>query len=137
MLTPFLMIIFSFQYCLLANQNSLDNNDEMKRNFITLNGSWDDLHENIEAVMKRLRHSRQMYSAFFENREKEIIWMRALDGKLTGILVFCFLRYKNFDVQSWGLQVFHERVFPQNGETRFSQKYFPECILPPKKSALC
>jgi hypothetical protein len=38
----------------------------------------------VSALLKRAQHSRQLYAAFVANRDKEMIWMRTVDARLTG-----------------------------------------------------
>ena len=75
---------FNDQYCRLAREGRLDGSDSLKLKFIGINGQWDELSDEVSSLLKRAEHSRNLYSAFCANRDKEMIWMRTVDAKLTG-----------------------------------------------------
>jgi len=75
---------FNDQYCRLAREGRLDSADTLKLKFIGINGDWDELSDEVSALLKRVQHSRQLFTAFMANRDKEMIWMRTVDARLTG-----------------------------------------------------
>ena len=76
---------FNDNYCRLAREGRLDASDTLKLKFIGVNGDWDELSDEVSALMKRVQHSRQLFTAFVANRDKEMIWMRTVDARLTGL----------------------------------------------------
>ena len=83
---------FNDQYCRLAREGRLDSADALKLKFIGINGDWDELSDEVSALLKRVQHSRQLYTAFVANRDKEMIWMRTVDARLTGLNFFSWSR---------------------------------------------
>ena len=79
---------FNDQYCRLAREGRLDSADALKLKFIGINGDWDELSDEVSALLKGVQHSRQLYTAFVANRDKEMIWMRTVDARLTGLNFF-------------------------------------------------
>ena len=51
-------------YCELAREYRLDSSDDLKNKFIQANNDWEDLSHELEATLKRIRHSRQLYDNF-------------------------------------------------------------------------
>ena len=78
---------FNDNYCRLAREGRLDASDALKLKFIGINGDWDELSDEVSALMQRVQHSRQLFTAFVANRDKEMIWMRTVDARLTGVLL--------------------------------------------------
>jgi hypothetical protein len=77
---------FNDQYCRLAREGRLDASDSLKLKFIGINGDWDELSDEVASLLKRAQHSRHLFAAFVANRDKEMIWMRTVDARLTGKL---------------------------------------------------
>ncbi len=75
---------FNDQYCRLAREGRLDASDSLKLKFIGINGDWDELSDEVASLLKRAQHSRHLFAAFVANRDKEMIWMRTVDARLTG-----------------------------------------------------
>ena len=75
---------FNDHYCRLAREGRLDGSDSLKLKFIGINGQWDELSDEVTSLLKRAQHSRNLYAAFCANRDKEMIWMRTVDARLTG-----------------------------------------------------
>ncbi|XP_059095107.1 muscle-specific protein 300 kDa-like isoform X1 [Tigriopus californicus] len=72
-------------YCDLAREYRLDNADDLKTKFIRVNHDWETLGTEIEAMLKRIRHSRKMYQAYMTMREKALNWLRQIDAELTEV----------------------------------------------------
>jgi hypothetical protein len=70
-------------YCELAREYRLDASDDLKNKFIQANNDWEDLSHELEATLKRIRHSRQLYLNFRALRDKEINFLRQTDARLT------------------------------------------------------
>ena len=48
-------------YCDLAREYRLDSSDDLKTRFIGVNNHWEDLATNLDALLKKIRNSRQLY----------------------------------------------------------------------------
>ncbi len=70
-------------YCELAREYRLDSSDDLKNKFIHANNDWEDLSHELQAALKRIRHSRQLYVNFRALREKEMTFLRQADARLT------------------------------------------------------
>ena len=75
------------QYCDMAREYRLDTSDDLKTKFIKANNDWEDLSYEIEAMLKRLRHGRQLYENYRSIREREMNWLCQMDAQLTELEV--------------------------------------------------
>lgn len=71
------------RYCELAREYRLDSSDDLKGKFIAANNDWEDVGHEIGAILKRIGHSRQLYSNYAGLREREMNWLRQTDAELT------------------------------------------------------
>jgi len=76
---------FNDAYCDLAREYRLDGNDELKGKFIAVNRDWEALGADVEALLRRIRHSRQLFDNFTSLREREMDWLRSVDARLANV----------------------------------------------------
>lgn len=76
---------FNDAYCDLAREYRLDTSDDLKNKFIAVNHDWEQLSADVDALLKRIRHSRRLFENFAALREREMTWLRGVDARLTEV----------------------------------------------------
>ncbi len=76
---------FNDAYCELAREYRLDASDDLKGKFIAVNRDWEQLAREAEALLLRVRRSRQAIEGFASLRDREMAWLRGMDARLTEV----------------------------------------------------
>ncbi len=74
---------FNDFYCEMARDCRLDDSDEIKRWFIRANHDWEELTARAAALLRRLRHTRNLFDNYEALRERELAWLKGFDARLT------------------------------------------------------
>ncbi len=76
---------FNDSYCELAREYRLDASDDLKNKFIAVNRDWEALTRDVDALLRRVGRSRQLFDSYAALREREMTWLRGMDAKLTEV----------------------------------------------------
>lgn len=81
-------------YCELAREYRLDTSDDLKTKFIKINHDWENLANDLDNLLRRIRHSRQLFQNYSNIREREMNYLRRLDAQLTELEFSSALDYE-------------------------------------------